>query len=56
MAPDGNTLAVIARLLEAGNVRVHVDQIFPLDRIADAHAAIESGHTRGKVAVKVAEG
>jgi len=56
VAPDGNTLAVIARLLEAGNVRVHVDEIFPLDRIADAHAAIEAGHTRGKIAVKIAEG
>ncbi|ANF32703.1 NADPH:quinone reductase [Leifsonia xyli] len=56
VAPDGNTLAVIARLLEAGNVRVHVDEIFPLDRIADAHAAIEGGHTRGKIAVKIAEG
>ena len=56
VAPDGNTLAVIARLLEAGNVRVHVDEIFPLDRIAEAHAAIEDGHTRGKIAVKIAEG
>ncbi len=56
VAPDGNTLAVIARLLEAGNVRVHVDEIFPFDRIAEAHAAIEGGHTRGKIAVKVAEG
>src|SRR3954447_8816017 len=56
VAPDGNTLAVVARLLEAGNVRVHVDQIYPLDRIADAHAAVEAGHTRGKVVVKVAEG
>lgn len=56
VAPDGNTLAVIARLLEAGNVRVHVDEIFPLDRIAEAHAAIEGGHTRGKIAVKIAEG
>ncbi|WP_431220213.1 NADP-dependent oxidoreductase [Leifsonia xyli] len=56
VAPDGNTLAVIARLLEAGNVRVHVDEIFPLDRIAEAHAAIERGHTRGKIVVKVAEG
>ena len=56
VAPDGNTLAVIARLLEAGNVRVHVDEIFPLDRIADAHTAIESGHTRGKIVLKVAEG
>jgi NADPH:quinone reductase-like Zn-dependent oxidoreductase len=56
VSPDGNTLAVVARLLEAGNVRVHVDQIYPLDRIADAHAAVEGGHTRGKVVVKVAEG
>ncbi|MGN7799408.1 NADP-dependent oxidoreductase [Leifsonia sp. 22587] len=56
VAPDGNTLAVIARLLEAGNVRVHVDQIFPLERIAEAHEAIEAGHTRGKVVVKIAEG
>ena len=56
VAPDGNTLAVIARLLEAGNVRVHVDEIFPLERIAEAHAAIEAGHTRGKIVVKVAEG
>ena len=56
VAPDGNTLAVIARLLESGNVRVHVDQIFALDQIADAHRAIESGHTRGKIVLKVAEG
>jgi NADPH:quinone reductase-like Zn-dependent oxidoreductase len=56
VAPDGNTLAVIARLLEAGNVRAHVDQIFGLEQIADAHRAVESGHTRGKIVVKVAEG
>ena len=56
VAPDGNTLAVIARLLEAGNVRAHVDQIFALEQIADAHRAVEGGHTRGKVVVKVAEG
>ncbi|MFF1877189.1 NADP-dependent oxidoreductase [Leifsonia sp. NPDC058230] len=56
VAPDGNALAVIARLLESGNVKVHVQQIFALDEIADAHRAIESGHTRGKIVVKVAEG
>lgn len=56
VAPDGNTLAVIARLLASANIRVHVDQIFPLERIADAHRAVEGGHTRGKIVVKVAEG
>lgn len=56
VAPDGSTLAVIARLLESGNVRVHVDQIFALEQIAEAHHAIESGHTRGKIVLKIAEG
>jgi NADPH:quinone reductase-like Zn-dependent oxidoreductase len=56
VAPDGNALAVIARLLEAGNVRVHVDEIYGLEQIAEAHRAVEGGHTRGKVVVKVAEG
>jgi NADPH:quinone reductase-like Zn-dependent oxidoreductase len=56
VAPDGHTLSVIARLLEASNVRVHVDEIFGLEQVADAHRAVESGHTRGKVVLKVSEG
>ncbi|QNE35320.1 NADP-dependent oxidoreductase [Leifsonia shinshuensis] len=55
-APDGSTLAVIARLLETGSVRVHVDRIFPLDEIADAHRALEHEQTRGAIVLKVAEG
>ncbi|GAA4154527.1 NADP-dependent oxidoreductase [Leifsonia shinshuensis] len=55
-APDGSTLAVIARLLETGSVRVHVDRIFPLDEIAEAHRALEHEHTRGAIVLKVAEG
>lgn len=51
--PDASTLAVIARLLDSGDVRVHVEEVFPLDRAADAHRAIESGHTRGKVVLQV---
>ncbi|MFF2773239.1 zinc-binding dehydrogenase, partial [Streptomyces bacillaris] len=56
VAPDGSTLAVIARLLETGSVRVHVDRIFPLDEIAEAHRAIEHEHTKGAIVLKVAEG
>ncbi len=55
VSDDGSTLAVIARLLDSGDVRVHVDQVFGFDRIADAHAAIEGGHTRGKLVVTVSE-
>jgi NADPH:quinone reductase-like Zn-dependent oxidoreductase len=55
-SPDGSTLAVIARLLETGSVRVHVDRIFPLEEIAQAHRALEQEHTKGAIVLKVAEG
>lgn len=56
VAPDGNSLAVVGRLLESGAVRVHVDSIFPLAEVSAAHRALEKGHTRGKIVLKVAEG
>jgi NADPH:quinone reductase-like Zn-dependent oxidoreductase len=54
VAPDGATLAIIARLLESGDVHVNVDQVFDLEQVSEAHAAIEGGHTRGKIVLKVA--
>jgi NADPH:quinone reductase-like Zn-dependent oxidoreductase len=53
---DGSTLAVISRLLESGDVRVFVDQVFELGDAAEAHAALETGHTRGKIVLKVSDG
>lgn len=53
---SGDSLAVIARLLESSSVRVHVDRIFDLDQVADAHRTLCLGHTRGKLVLKVAEG
>jgi NADPH:quinone reductase-like Zn-dependent oxidoreductase len=54
-ADDGSTLAVISRLLESGDVKVHVDQVFPLEDASQAHLAIETGHTNGKIVLTVAE-
>jgi NADPH:quinone reductase-like Zn-dependent oxidoreductase len=54
--PDGSTLAVISRLLESGDVRVYVDQVFELDQVRAAHEALETGHTRGKLVLKVSDG
>lgn len=56
VAPDGSTLGVISRLLDSGDVRVFVDQVFELDDAASAHAAVETGHTRGKIVLKVSDG
>jgi NADPH:quinone reductase-like Zn-dependent oxidoreductase len=56
VSADGSTLGVISRLLESGDVRVFVDQVFDLDRAAEAHEALETGHTRGKIVLKVSDG
>ena len=56
VAPDGSTLAIISRLLESGDVRVYVDQVFELAQAAEAHRQVEEGHTRGKMVLKVSEG
>lgn len=55
VSPDGSALAVIARLLDSGDIQVAVDRVFDLERVADAHTAIETGHTRGKLVLSVAE-
>ncbi|MCU1547012.1 MAG: NADP-dependent oxidoreductase [Homoserinimonas sp.] len=54
VAPDASRLAIIARLLQSGEVHVNIDQVFDLARVGDAHAALEAGHTRGKIALRVA--
>jgi NADPH:quinone reductase-like Zn-dependent oxidoreductase len=56
VAPDGATLAIISRLLDSGDVRVHVDQMLDLEKAAEAHELIEQGHTRGKIVLRVSEG
>lgn len=47
--PDIFHLEEIAELIEDGDVRLHVDEIFPLARAADAHRRLETGHVRGKL-------
>lgn len=56
VTPDGATLAIISRLLDSGDVRVHVDQVVDLEDAAEAHRQIENGHTRGKIVLRVSEG
>ena len=55
VSPDGSTLAIISRLLESGDVRVYVDQVFELADAAEAHRKVEEGHTRGKIVLTVSE-
>ena len=54
-SPDGSTLAIIGRLLDSGDIHVTVDHVFALEHVAEAHTAIETGHTRGKIVLSVSE-
>lgn len=51
--PEANQLAEIARLIDAGVVKPHVDAVFPLAEASQAHARGELGHTRGKIVLSV---
>ena len=47
-------LAEIARLIEAGQVKPHLQQVFPFDQIHEALALSQTKHVRGKLAVTIA--
>jgi NADPH:quinone reductase-like Zn-dependent oxidoreductase len=53
LTPNGETLATIGGLIDAGEVQVHVSQAFPLDDAVEAHRSLETGHTRGKIVLIV---
>lgn len=53
--PDGATLAVIARLIDSGDLSVHVDQVYPLSRVDEALCRLREGHVRGKIVVEVGD-
>lgn len=49
--PDGTQTARLAALAEEGRLRVEIAETFPLDGVADAFLASQSGHTRGKLVI-----
>jgi NADPH:quinone reductase-like Zn-dependent oxidoreductase len=49
--PDGAGLGELARMADAGQLRVPIAKAFPLEQIADAHRLVAAGHVRGKVVV-----
>lgn len=51
--PDHAGLAAVSELVTDGALRVHVAETLPLEAAADAHRAIEGGHTEGKLVLDV---
>ena len=50
---DGEHMAELSRLCEAGAIVPVVDRVMPLAEIAEAHRYSETGRARGKIVVKV---
>ena len=49
--PDGAGLGELARMADAGQLRVPIAKALPLEQIAEAHRLVADGHVRGKVVV-----
>jgi NADPH:quinone reductase-like Zn-dependent oxidoreductase len=53
-APTSDNLHRLARLLDAGTLKVHIQQRYPLDQAAAAMNALATTHTQGKIALRIA--
>lgn len=47
--PSGEQMAEMARLANAGQLKTHLDAVFPLKDVAQAHKLSAGGHVRGKI-------
>ncbi len=55
VSPNASLLSELTKLVEAKKLKPIVSKTFPLAEAARAHEAIETGHTRGKIVLRVAE-
>ena len=53
-APTSDNLNRLAHLLDAGTLKVHIQQTYPLDEAAAAMNALATTHTQGKIALQIA--
>ena len=51
--PDPAGLEALTELVEAGRLRVHLQQVFPLERLSEAHEVLAAGGVQGKLAITV---
>ena len=54
--PNREQLAVVATLLNTGQVRAFVEATFPLEQVREAYDLARRGGHRGKVIVRISEG
>lgn len=53
IAPSGERLLEINKLVDAGNLRMRIDSVFPMHAASDALESSRSGRTRGKLLLEI---
>jgi NADPH:quinone reductase-like Zn-dependent oxidoreductase len=53
--PNSAELAEIGKLIDEKKIKVIISQVLPLSDAGKAQAQVETGHTRGKIVLKVAD-
>jgi len=53
--PNSDELAAISKLIDEKKIKVIISQVLPLSDAGKAQAQADTGHTRGKIVLKVAE-
>jgi NADPH:quinone reductase-like Zn-dependent oxidoreductase len=51
--PDPAGLEALTELVEAGELRIHLQHVFPLERLPEAHEMLAAGGVQGKLAIRV---
>lgn len=51
--PKGQDLAVLNQMVETGRLRPLIEEVYPLEQIAEAHRRSETGRVRGKLVIRV---
>jgi NADPH:quinone reductase-like Zn-dependent oxidoreductase len=54
--PNGAQLAEIAKIIDSGQLAPVIDRILPLSEVRRAHELSKSGHTHGKIVLRVSNG
>ncbi len=54
--PSGAQLAEIAKIIDSGKLAPVIDRILPLSEVRRAHELSQSGHTHGKIVLRVSNG
>nr|WP_227995764.1 NADP-dependent oxidoreductase [Glycomyces albidus] len=51
--PDWSGMRALSALIEAGRLRPHVAETYPLEEVAKAHESLQTGRTTGKIVLTV---